>query len=206
MVEESEKCKSNLWMLCVYMSKTTIYFLRHGEVYNSKKILYGRMPRFSLSEEGKRQIMAAAEKLKYRHITHIYTSRMLRTRQTAQILAQKFGIVPKVSQMINEIKLFFEGMSRKEFMDKFQPYMYREKYLKQGQESIDSIARRMLKFTRLIHKHHLGASILVVSHGDPIMILRAKVEGVPFTFAYKKSNYLKTGDWYTLIIEKDHYI
>lgn len=187
------------------MNKTTIYFLRHGEVYNPERILYGRLPGFPLSEEGKKQIIEAGKKLKQKNITHIYTSPILRTYQTARILSQELGIVSKVSQMINEIKLYFQGMPRKEFMDKYQPLMYTEKYLKLGQESIDAIAGRMIKFTRLILKRHKGSIVLVVSHGDPIMILRAKTEGIPFTYTYKRNNYLQTGSWFTLVVKNNHY-
>ena len=32
--------------------RTTVHLLRHGEVYNPDKILYGRLPEFHLSELG----------------------------------------------------------------------------------------------------------------------------------------------------------
>ena len=34
------------------MTRTTVHFLRHGEVHNPDKILYGRLPSFRLSDDG----------------------------------------------------------------------------------------------------------------------------------------------------------
>ena len=34
------------------MAHTTVHLVRHGEVYNPKKILYGRMPGYHLSSRG----------------------------------------------------------------------------------------------------------------------------------------------------------
>ena len=45
------------------MTKTTVHVLRHGEVYNPSKILYGRLPDFHLSELGQQMAKAAAQAL-----------------------------------------------------------------------------------------------------------------------------------------------
>ena len=41
--------------------KTIVHVMRHGEVYNPTKILYGRLPGFHLSELGVQMAKAAAE-------------------------------------------------------------------------------------------------------------------------------------------------
>jgi broad specificity phosphatase PhoE len=43
--------------------KTIVHLLRHGEVYNPTKILYGRLPGFRLSELGVQMAQAAADSL-----------------------------------------------------------------------------------------------------------------------------------------------
>jgi broad specificity phosphatase PhoE len=48
----------------------TVHLLRHGEVHNPGRVLYGRLPGFKLSELGERQAMAAAEWLGQRKITY----------------------------------------------------------------------------------------------------------------------------------------
>ncbi|HEY8924868.1 MAG TPA: histidine phosphatase family protein, partial [Polyangia bacterium] len=56
------------------LTKTTVHVLRHGEVYNPNKILYGRLPDFHLSELGKQMAKAAAETLAARDVTYVVAS------------------------------------------------------------------------------------------------------------------------------------
>ena len=42
---------------------TRVHLLRHGEVFNPEKILYGRLPGFLLSELGHKMAVMAAEAL-----------------------------------------------------------------------------------------------------------------------------------------------
>lgn len=182
------------------MKKTVIYFMRHGEVYNPKEILYGRLPRFRLSEQGIKKVKEEAERLKKEGIEIIYTSPMLRARQTANIISVHTGIKPKISQLLTEVRLIIQGMSLDQFRRTHQPNIYDEQYTKKGQESINEIIERMTRFTRLVLKRYAGKKILVVSHGDPIVIIKAYTKGIPFTYQYKKDNYLQTGNWIKLTV------
>ena len=181
------------------MNKTTIYFLRHGEVYNPNDILYGRLPKFPLSERGRKQIEDTAKELKDKHINYLYTSPLLRTRQTAQIIGRVLKLRPKLSELITEVNLIFEGVSLTEYREKIQPVLYSEKYVRKGQESVEEILKRMLQFLHIIIRKHPGKTIFVVSHGDPIMILRAFFSHIPFTYTYKKANYLQTGRYIRVV-------
>ncbi len=69
--------------------QTTLYFVRHGHVYNPQQIIYARLPRFRLSDEGVQQAILAAAVLKDVHPAAIYTSPMLRARQTAGYIARE---------------------------------------------------------------------------------------------------------------------
>ena len=187
------------------MNKTTIYFLRHGEVYNPNDILYGRLPKFPLSERGRKQIGNTAKELKNKHINYLYTSPLLRTRQTAQIIGRVLKLRPKLSKLITEVKLIFEGVPLTEYREKIQPFLYSEKYVRKGQESVEEILKRMLQFLHIIIKKHPGKTIFIVSHGDPIMILRAFLSHVPFTYAYKKANYLQIGTYMRVVYADGKY-
>jgi len=185
------------------MTATTIYFLRHGEVHNPKKILYGRLPRFSLSTQGRKKIKELADFFYKENVNIIYTSPMLRARQTTELLVARLGINSKVSRLLTEVKFSFAGISLVEFEKTIQPKLYGLEYIeyiKEGSETIEQIERRMLRFLNLVRKKHKGQKILAVSHGDPMMILKAAVERKPFTWEYKRNNYLKPGDWFKLTI------
>ena len=41
--------------------KTIVHVMRHGEVHNPDKILYGRLPDYHLSERGRAQAQAVAD-------------------------------------------------------------------------------------------------------------------------------------------------
>lgn len=187
------------------MLKTVIYFLRHGEVENPKKIIYGRLPGFNISENARQHIAQVAQELKRRNIGFLYVSPMRRTRQTAEILSQALHLKPQISRLLIETKLIHAGTSLDIFKKDIQPYIYDDKYVKLGQESISAQGERMMRFVRIMQKNHPGSKILAVSHGDPIVILKAKILGLPFSWEFKRSNYLKPGNYITLICEGKNY-
>ncbi len=187
------------------MEKTVIYFLRHGEVENPKKILYGRLPKFGLSKAGRERINQVKEELEKKKIEFIYSSPLFRTRETAQIINKELGLKIKISRLLIEVKLIHEGMPLDSFKRDIQPHIYDDYYIKKGQESVSSQERRMMRFVKMIQKRHEGKNILAVSHGDPIVILKAKILGIPFTWEFKRENYLQPGNFVTLVCENNNY-
>ncbi len=178
------------------MSRTTIYLMRHGDVYNPKKVLYGRLPRFPLSKEGRRKIEEAVKILLKENIQYIYTSPMLRARQTARIIGQNLGLDIKISSLLNEVKFSFDGILLEDFVKKIQPKLYSLSYAKGGSETIERIEKRMMRFINTVRVKHKHQKVLAVSHGDPILIAKAALERKSFTLEYKKNNYLEPGEWY----------
>lgn len=187
------------------MNKTIIYFLRHGEVENPKKILYGRLPGFGLSEKGKESIKEVAQEFKKKNIDYLYNSPLRRARETVDILINVLKIEPKISRLLIETKEIHAGISLEIFKRDIQPNLYDDRYVNKGQESIDSQAGRMMRFVKNVQKQYAGKIILAVSHGDPIMILKAKVLGVPFTWEFKRSVYLQPGSYITLVCQDNKY-
>ncbi len=181
--------------------KTIIYFIRHGEVHNPNNILYGRLPGYPLSIEGKKHIKIQAGYFKDKKIDIIFSSPLLRARQTAKIIGGVVNIKPKISYLLSEVRLIFQGMDGRKYKSEIQPFLYTDKYVKEGQESISEIWQRMEKFIKLMHKMYKGKNILAVSHGDPILILKAIVTNSEFTWEYKRDNYLKTGTWIKTIFD-----
>ncbi|MGB3675491.1 MAG: histidine phosphatase family protein, partial [Candidatus Nanopelagicales bacterium] len=67
--------------------QTIVHLLRHGEVYNPDKILYGRLPGFVLSDLGHQMAKRVGETLKDRDIVEVWASPLERAQQTATPLA-----------------------------------------------------------------------------------------------------------------------
>ena len=62
--------------------RTTVHVMRHGEVHNPEKILYGRKPGFYLSERGKSQAQAVADALAGHDIVAVVASPLERAQHT----------------------------------------------------------------------------------------------------------------------------
>src|ERR1700722_5278325 len=72
--------------------RTVVHLLRHGEVYNPGHVIYGRLPDFHLSEDGRVRAKAAAGFLAGRDVTALVSSPLDRARETAEPLAAQFGL------------------------------------------------------------------------------------------------------------------
>lgn len=156
--------------------KTQIFFVRHGEVYNPKQIIYGRLPRFHLTQKGKTQAEKTAEHLSKLKISAVYASPLLRARQTATIInthvkTQKIYC----SKNILEIRTHLDGKSNS-FFDTPEANFYANEIKQPLDESIDDVLNRMLTFVKSVSKKHQGENIVAVSHGDPLMILKSHIQ------------------------------
>ena len=67
--------------------KTIVHVMRHGEVHNPEKILYGRLPGYNLSDRGRRQADAVADWLVHNDIVYVVASPLERAQQTATPIA-----------------------------------------------------------------------------------------------------------------------
>lgn len=188
------------------MNYTRVIFIRHGDVYNPRQILYARLPGFRLSQTGKKNIENLAVRLKNHKYSAIYASPLLRTRQSAIIMGKILNLNPRYSNLLLEVKIIYEGVSLRQYHQEIQYQLYNKKNIVKGQESISEIFHRMNKFVIKVHQKHSAESIIAVSHGDPIMILKAVSLNIEFNWEYKHANYLKTGNFLTLKYNGQNYI
>lgn len=154
--------------------KTYIYLVRHGEVKNKKQLFYGRLPFFRLNKRGKVQVEKLANFFKNIKINAIYSSPLLRSRQTANTIS-KYHRKHKIhfSKLLLEWKNpLWEGKR----YDKRDPRLikiYRDNPTKlkiKGAETMGDMEKRMSKKILNILNKHKGGKVVVVSHGDPLRI------------------------------------
>lgn len=161
---------------------TRIFFVRHGEVINPNKIWYGRIPGFSLSANGKKQILKAAQILAENKIDAIYASPLLRTKQSAMIIAEALHLPVNYSDNLLEADSSLQG---KTFSYISSHMLKSDIFASSGNkiigESIEQLSNRMQEFITWINKSYLGKNIVAVTHGDPIMIVKAQVEKMPIS-------------------------
>jgi len=152
--------------------KTTIYLVRHGEVKNPDKLIYGRLPRFSLDKRGFVQAEKLAEYFKKIKLDAVYSSPLLRSRQSARAVLKyqpelKIHYSKKLLEINNKI---WEGIVSTERDPKLVK-IYRDaptKIKTNGLESALDLAKRMSeKINQIINKHK-GGKIAIFSHADSI--------------------------------------
>lgn len=96
------------------MSRTTIHLLRHGEVYNPEGILYGRLPGYRLSALGRAMARRVAEHLigpPRRPIVAVVASPLERAQETADPIADVFGLEVRTDDRLIEAANHFEGLT-----------------------------------------------------------------------------------------------
>src|SRR5438876_12433676 len=71
---------------------TVFHLLRHGEHGLLGRVLAGRMPGVGMTERGRAEIAAAAERFAREKIAAIYASPLQRTRESAEIGAMRLGL------------------------------------------------------------------------------------------------------------------
>jgi len=89
--------------------KTVVHVMRHGEVHNPDKILYGRLPDYHLSERGQAQAQAVAEWLAERDITYVVASPLERAQETAAPIAALRDLPVDTDDDLIESTNIFQG-------------------------------------------------------------------------------------------------
>ena len=90
---------------------TVVHLVRHGEVENPHRVLYGRRPGFHLSADGRVQAKAVADFLAGRDVTVLRSSPLERALETAEPLSAEFGLPVVVDDRLIEPWNHFEGMT-----------------------------------------------------------------------------------------------
>jgi broad specificity phosphatase PhoE len=160
--------------------KTVVHVLRHGEVYNPTKILYGRLPGYHLSELGVQMAKAAADSLAGHDITRLVSSPLERALETAQPFVERFGVPVVVDQRLIESGNAFEGkrvsVGDGALRDPRNWWLLRDPFLPSWGEPYQLIAKRMLAAVHDARDAAAGHEALCVSHQLPIWTLRRFAE------------------------------
>lgn len=165
------------------LSSTSIIFVRHGEVYNPEGIYYGRLPRFHLSKNGRQQAQAAAEALRDKPLVAIYTSPMLRAKQTAHAIQSFHPSLPlHTSSLLQEVYTPYDGRTQLELMARNWD-MYTD--TPADYETPEDVFGRVQKFIGRTRRRHVGKCTVAVTHGDVICFLLLWLDCKPVGVAGK---------------------
>lgn|SRR5574341_109881 len=149
--------------------------MRHGEAENNvQHIVAGRTSEYHLTDKGRMQVRSTAEKLKDLSIDAIYTSPVMRTVETSQIVSETIGVDYTVDERLTETDMgSLVGMHMSEVLEKhdglFLKFYYDDDALsKVGLEGFSSIGSRMNSMLDYVGEKHHDKNVLLVTHLDPI--------------------------------------
>jgi broad specificity phosphatase PhoE len=163
------------------VTRTVVHLLRHGEVHNPDRILYGRLPGFRLSDVGARQAELVAAHLADRDVVAVVASPLLRAQQTAEPIAAVHGLGTLTDEGLVEAGNVFEG-SRVSVGDgvlcrpRHWPKL-RNPFRPSWGEPYRDIASRMQAAVHRVRKRATGHEAVCVSHQLPIWTLRRHLTG-----------------------------
>lgn len=152
---------------------TLVLLVRHGRTATTGTVLPGRAPGLHLSEEGRRQAEAAAERLgALDGVAAVYASPLERTRETAAPIAAALGLRTRTRRGLLECD-FGEWTGRKLSELRRKPEWQQvlatpSRFTFPGGESFAGMQSRICAELDGLAAEHPGRTIVAVSHADPI--------------------------------------
>ncbi len=160
--------------------RTVVHVMRHGEVYNPSKILYGRIPGFRLSQLGEEMAEVVAASLAKNDITYVVASPLERAQQTATPIANLHKLNLATDHNLIESENVFEGQrvsvgdgvlrnprTWRHLWNPFRP-SWGEPYVQ--------VAARMRVAIEDARRNAIGHEAVCVSHQLPIWVSRLDAE------------------------------
>lgn len=159
-----------------------LYLVRHGEAEHNVLGVGSSLPEITerhLTERGREQIRVAAELLAEQSIDAIIASPLVRTQETAVLIAEKIGVPVQTDDRLHETGLgVFNEQPIQRFFGKYpDPTMRTSIHEADGVESFESMRERLQSFLDDIWEHYAGKTVVVVSHGDPLEQLHGLILG-----------------------------
>jgi broad specificity phosphatase PhoE len=163
---------------------TIVHLLRHGLVENPSGVIYGRLPGYHLSAEGRLMALAAADFFAERPVVSLFSSPLERALETARPVAERLGLPIVTDERLIESTNHFEGMKFGVGDGSLRrpahwPYLINPFRPSWGEPYRDVAVRMlsMLETARAAAAGVDGSEAVCVSHQLPIWVARRKAEG-----------------------------
>lgn len=164
------------------MPADRLHLVRHGEVHNPRRVLYGRLPNFRLSTAGRQMARQAAEYVRglERPVSTLTCSPLQRTRESAEPFTELFGREPTIDERVIEPTNVFEGkrMSRAVANPLNWWSLRRPSVPSWGEPYVEIVARMDAAMTDAWNRTASGDAV-IVSHQLPIWVTHLAVAGLP---------------------------
>jgi broad specificity phosphatase PhoE len=167
------------------LASTRVYLIRHADVENPRRLLYGHLDGFQLSGLGRAQALAVGESLRTENVKRIVHSPLARAVETAELINSKLD-PPAILEADPELReaefsRYLQGLPYWHIPLR-RPLWYVHKArrgLVPGDESVERMGGRVLDVVRRIVREHPGDTMAVVSHADPLQAAWILLDGRP---------------------------
>lgn len=165
--------------------RTTIYLVRHGSVVGAETRRFIGHLDVPLSPTGEAEAAALGRRLANTRLAAAYSSDLVRTRRTAEILTAPHGLVAVALPALREFSMGrWEGLTAAEIrtldptaFDAWMADIGRFQF--PGGESLADVSARAWPAFEWIAARHPCARVLVVAHGGPNRIVMCRALGIP---------------------------
>ncbi len=167
------------------MASTRVYLIRHADVENPRRLLYGHLEGFQLSGLGRAQALAVGASLQSENVKRIVHSPLARAVETAELINSKLD-PPAILEADAELReaefsRYLQGLPYWHIPLR-RPLWFVHKArrgLVPGDESVERMGGRILDVVRRIVREHPGDTMAVVSHADPLQAAWILLDGRP---------------------------
>jgi len=167
------------------LASTRVYLIRHADVENPRRLLYGHLEGFQLSGLGRAQALAVGASLQSENVKRIVHSPLARAVETAELINTKLD-PPAILEADAELReaefsRYLQGLPYWHIPLR-RPLWFVHKArrgLVPGDESVERMGGRILDVVRRIVREHPGDAMAVVSHADPLQAAWILLDGRP---------------------------
>lgn len=148
-----------------------IFLIRHGETTGDLEDRYGGNYDDHLTPHGKEQLQETALKLSDKDIQIIFTSRLIRARESAEIIKTQLGCGIQVVEGIQERNYgVLAGLTKVEaiehYPDAVEAHKNPENTDPEGESLVEFQNRTLEAFKDIFSKNY--STVAIVSHGGPL--------------------------------------
>ena len=153
-----------------------IFLIRHGETTGDVEDRYGGMYDDHLTEKGVQQLERTAQLLAGKRIDIVYSSTLIRARESAEIINAVLNTTVTFSEGLRERDYgVLGGLTKEEAMEKYPEAVELHKDSEntdpEGESKSDFIQRVTETFNAIVEIG--GDQIILLSHGGPIKVILA---------------------------------
>jgi broad specificity phosphatase PhoE len=160
--------------------ETVVHLVRHGQVENPRRVLYGRLPGYHLSARGRAQAELLAGHFGGAGLAAVLASPLERAQQTAAPIAAAHGLEVRTDLRLIENSTIFEGAAGNLvwYILRHPRLWWKLRDLRApswGERNVDMV-ERMHAVVDAVREEFAGRQVVLVSHQGPIWVARLAFE------------------------------